>query len=371
MKNIVIIGTYPEYGSKNIGDQLITNALCEIVKSQINDARIKIVWRAESWGKVESCLVNADHVFFACLAIRPFMHKKEYPYLERLVDSGVPFSVIASGTDLPVTSFGGVFSGFSGESISLLKKINSKATVLTTRGVLTQEFCNHHGLSNFKFSGDVAFYDSRFSNRSFRYNNEIRRVVISDPHRSDVYLDSLSALYKGMRSLFPSASILIAQHGIDERLVKFCTERDMRLIKIYNERDSGLDIYDEVDIHVGFRVHAHVSALKRRVYSYLLEQDGRGCDYGLTMRRKISIPNYFGAKHSVVWRSASSLFLGRSLRNKFCAASSVPAEEMIALIRNDASDGFEKFLGLEKEIEVFNENSISSVKEALRNERGL
>ena len=40
--------------------------------------------------------------------------------------------------------------------------------------------------------------------------------------------------------------------------------------------DTGLSIYDNCDIHIGFRVHAHIYNLSKRKYSILIEEDGRG-----------------------------------------------------------------------------------------------
>lgn len=111
-KNIVIISTYPEHGSRNIGDQLITDSLSAIIKEQC-DAKITTVWRAEAWQKVSDVISKADHIFFACLAIRPDMEELIYPYLSKVLESGRPFSVIAAGTDLPVHQKGDIYAGFS------------------------------------------------------------------------------------------------------------------------------------------------------------------------------------------------------------------------------------------------------------------
>jgi len=102
-------------------------------------------------------------------------------------------------------------------------------------------------------------------------------------------------LYEGLRETFPEADIVIAQHGVSQQIEAFANKEDIHLAQIYKKRHNGLDIYDDADLHVGFRVHGHVSSLTRRIYSYLLEQDGRGCDYGLSLERKMSVPNYMYA----------------------------------------------------------------------------
>ena len=39
---------------------------------------------------------------------------------------------------------------------------------------------------------------------------------------------------------------------------------------------DGFDIYNDCDLHIGFRVHAHIYNLSMRNISILIEEDGRG-----------------------------------------------------------------------------------------------
>ena|SRR5690554_1406000 len=362
-KRIVIVSTYPAQGSKNIGDKLITNHLINAI-SEFGDYDFDIIWRAETWETVKDVVLSASHVFFACLAIRPKMHKIEYPYLKDVVESGVPFSVIAAGTALNVGTISDIYSSFSTETRDLLKRVNEKATVATTRGYLSQEACHRLRLNKFIFSGDVAFYDSSRKGEEFRACRKIKKIVISDPHRSGQYLESFSALYDGIVDLFPGADVVVAQHGINYDISAFCESRAVKTEKIYENSDSGLDIYDDADLHVGFRVHAHVSALSRRVYSYLLEQDGRGCDYGLTINRKISVPNYPVQRAFLGLKSIAKMILRREMPTQGVVPIS-PAQQLIAMIRADKELGFQKFNGLEEQIESFNRNNRKAIEVAL------
>ncbi|WP_111411714.1 polysaccharide pyruvyl transferase family protein [Billgrantia lactosivorans] len=361
-KKVVIIGTYPEHGSRNIGDQLITTCLTEVIES-LCDAKIDVIWRADQWTNVREKILKADHVFFACLAIRHQMHNKEYPYLKQIIESGIPFSVIAAGTSLPVHERSHLFSNISKDSLSLLLSINERAAVFTTRGVVTQEFCYHHGLKAAKLAGDVAFYSKQYAKRVFIEGKRINTIVISDPHHASAYLGAFRKLHANLSSMFPEARILVAQHGASDVVESFCREQNIECVKIYEHRYDGLGIYAEADLHVGFRVHGHVSALKRRVYSYLLEQDGRGCDYGLTLDKRISVPNYLMSNKITLNNIAKSLLKRSS--GQGAIASTVPADILTSMIRQDQVNGFAKFTGLEDQIESFNSNTYRSVQTAL------
>lgn len=360
---IVIVSTYPKEGSKNIGDQLITNSLISDIQDINPNTSFEIVFRAENWNLVKDKILNADHVFFACLAIRKNMHSIQYPWLSKVIDSGVPFSCIASGTSLSVTINQNIYSELSSVTHELLQKINNKAVSFTTRGVMSQFFCETLNLNRCVFNGDIAFYNTKYSQVKFIDNQYIKNIVVSDPHRANAYLGSIKVLLDGLKELFPEAKIILAQHGVNPVIEQFCKTEGVETIKIYEDPESGLDIYDKADLHVGYRVHAHVSALTRRKYSYLMEQDGRGCDYGLTLYRKISIPNYIDlpsiSKPNVIFQK---VFLRAA---KILTASTSPAYQMLALIQADKNLGFQKFLGLEEQIESFNNSSLLSIRHSL------
>lgn len=360
---IVIVSTYPKEGSQNIGDQLITNALIAAIQDVNPNTSFEIVFRADDWREIKNKILNADHVFFACLAIRKRMDKIEYPWLSQVIDSEVPFSCIAAGTDLPVNMDENIYADITESTQSLLTQINNKAVSFTTRGVLSQFLCETLGLNQSKFNGDIAFYNTKYSKNKFVSDQDIKNIVISDPHRPKAYLNSIKVLVGGLKILFPNATIVLAQHGINPIVEEYCKAENIESIRIYEKPNSGLDIYDNADLHVGYRVHAHVSALTRRKYSYLLEQDGRGCDYGLTINKKISIPNYIDSPNISIPNDFLQKVYTRVRKSPVASIS--PAYQILALIKADKSMGFNKFVGLEKQIESFNNASVLSIKKSL------
>ncbi|NAZ55358.1 hypothetical protein GL177_18780 [Vibrio toranzoniae] len=357
MKKYIIVSTYPESGSKNIGDQLITSALIDAIKFvKGSKVIIDVVYRAESWEKIENKFESADAIIFACLAIRPNMSVVEYPYLSKLLTLNIPLAVISSGTSLPVTPWrGSVYNYVSDDTKEQLLALDKKAFLFTTRGYLTQQFCEEIGMTNTMFSGDIAFFDCMNEVKSFKRNKDINKIIISDPHYAKEFLESFDTLVKRVMDSFPQAQVIIALHGDDPLIKGYANDNDIDYQEIYKNKDDGLKIYDDADLHIGYRVHAHVSSLKRGVYSYLLEQDGRGCDYGLTINRKISIPSYRNPKSKI-----DSLLLRLGCNKKTVSTS--PAEQMIALVNQDKLFGFEKFIGLERQIETFSDLLLSSLK---------
>lgn len=354
MKRFVVISTYPQHGSKNIGDQLITDSLVNLIK-KYSDAQIDVVWRGAAWSEVQTMMDKADHVFFACLAIRKNI-KKVYPFLDELLRLNPPITVVSAGTDLPVGAKALKVGGaLSANDIEILKDLAEKCEYFTTRGALTQNYCEEIGIDSAELSGDVAFYsDDQTLDRKISFQS-IRNIAISDPHKPQLYLSSFAALVRQVQDIFPESKITVVQHGTNETIDTFCREKGISSFKAYEDKHSGLDVYDKIDMHVGFRVHGHVSALKRGKLSYLLEQDGRGCDYGLTINEKLSVPNYLAIQYPsnfvALAKFVGKLAIGRSPFQYYASENS--AYQLASMIRKDQSDGFSKFSGLADEIEQY------------------
>jgi hypothetical protein len=145
-------------------------------------------------------------------------------------------------------------------------------------------------------------------------------------------------------------------------------EKDSIPYEAIHEADNeGLSQYDDIDLHVGFRVHGHVSALKRGKYSYLLEQDGRGADYGAALAVNMSTPCFLGGSSA----SARLRKLIEKLLLKFGSKpdpEAVPAAvyRILAMVQADSAAGFSKFVGLERQIDDFNAMNLEFLSKAIR-----
>lgn len=348
---IVVVSTYPRAGSQNVGDKLIENASIRAIHHVAPEAEVTVIWRAESWNNVKAAVSVADHVLFACLAIRNDM-ASTYPFLANVLDTGRPVSALSAGTSLKPHLDAFYSTGFSDTDIDLLRRFDQSATAFSTRGLLTQAFCRHHGLLNATFSGDVAFFDPRFDRRVFREMRAIDRIVISDPHYAQDYAAAFRSLVRGLRDLFPNARLDCALHGKTPLTEALAREMEIGVRPIYTTPEDGTGAYDDYDLHVGFRVHGHVSALQRRIPSYLLEQDGRGADYGLTLNVNSTVPCYrhFADDRRLFRKKATYAVHGSAI------------DMMMAMIAADADDGFRKFVGMERQIASFNEACMTAVQ---------
>lgn len=363
MKTISIITTYPKDGSQNIGDALITQCTKEIIKDTYpnEDICFHVLWRASQWNEIKNKIEESDFIIFACLAIRPNMTITEYPSLKSIISSNISYGVLAAGTSIEYKYKENILEQFSEDTISTLKRINKEAIFFNTRGVLSQLVCSKMGLHRVEFAGDIAFYDKRYSQKAFIPLNQVRRIAISDPHYPNWFLPSLEYLFSQLKDLFPNSEIHILQHGRNFIVEEFCKKHSINFTPIFKDLKQGLEEYNNFDLHVGFRVHAHVSMLKRRKPSYLLEQDGRGIDYGLTLDKKLSIncsPYY---NNIVGLKNLIRRYLKRHIID-LPTINRSNIDFLLSIIRQDLKTDFSKFIGLEKQIESFNENNLQDIK---------
>jgi len=344
MNRVAVISTYPERGSQNIGDRLIERSVVDILREYNPYAAITTHWRAEKWDAIRDEIEGADLVVFACLAIRHNM-AAVYPYMSNIIETHVPVAVLSSGTDLDPIGADDMFS-VEADDLSLLRKVASAAKVFTSRGVITQRFLDVNGVGPARMSGDIAFTSQKADSAPLVSGNPI---IISDPHYAAHYEKAFKTLATGLASMFPRTPIVLALHGKNRRAEEWAKEMGIKSERLYERGDEALQVYGRAKLHVGFRVHGHVSALARGVPSYLFEQDGRGADYGRTIPIVTSVPLY--AHH-----------LSRAMRNKSTARRIVgsarrrlqrsamaeqvpngPVQQMLALISADSQRGFERF----------------------------
>lgn len=368
MKTYTIISTFPEKGSENIGDSLITKT----TKRAIQDIETKpvdfnIVWREADFSEIQKKVSSSDVIIFACLAIRHNM-EAVYPYAEKILKLDIPVGVLAAGTKTLPGQVTKDLYDIKESDVRLIKDIAKTSIFFGTRDLLTQDFCEHHDIESAEFTGDIAFFDERYREAKFSPPESVQRIAVSDPHYSKAYKPGFKYLLKRLKNQFPDAAIEVFIHGRNPTIVEAAKSNDAKVRQIYKKAD-GLDEYGDIDLHVGFRVHGHVSALVRRIPSYLLEQDGRGCGYGLALERKTSVPCFRYAVNRVfTWKSILKFLLGAEDTPVAYSAGHVPKnaiDQIMAIVIEDSRNKFKRFNRMEDQILHFNDCCISQLDQVV------
>ncbi len=363
-----IISTYPSHGSKNIGDRLIEESTKKILYDVLGVSDFHTIWREDIKNNVS--LINQSSIMvFACLAIRNDMFPRIYSMPESISDITIPLLVISAGTSLShseiVSCELGSDASFDKATISGIRAIRSKSIGFSCRGEVTFNVLNQMQINDIAMIGDVAFYEPRFDEQRFKKINSIRKIAVSTPHYPKIYKEHFFDLLFSLRQEFPKSEIHVIVHGTSDWLFSKNLEKfNCEIHDIYMKDLDSLDIYSEMDIHIGYRIHAHVSALKRRIPSYLFAIDGRGVDYCRTLRTGTTVKawkicNDPIAKIENLAKSfiRNSLLGRKSKQEKFLIKPNYHATKyLVNLVKRDADEGFHRFIGYESNILTINNN---------------
>jgi hypothetical protein len=344
--------------ARNLGDELIAKRCEAMIRDIDPDAEIAVIWRGDTWTNVKANVEESDLVVLACLAIRKGLGSGAYPYLAELVATDVPIAVVSAGLSI------GAFSSksplaeiMSSEDADLLKALGERSVFFSTRGYLTQRLLEELNVRS-EFAGDVAFYQPLFSARRFEPLSSVTRIAVSDPHYAEEYGNSFRYLIAGLRKQFPDASIDMLVHGVNEPARALAQQADVPFVEMYLR--DGLSTYDRYDLHVGYRIHGHVSALSRRIPSYLLEQDDRGSDYGAAFSRRISFASHRGTsgERKKVVADGDAPPPPRQILTS-------PVDVLLSVLRQDVSQSFARFSGLEAEVQAHADRNFVGLQRAL------
>jgi hypothetical protein len=127
------------------------------------------------------------------------------------------------------------------------------------------------------YIGDLALYDELKLFRPFVPPKKIRSVVYTVQHKSRYRRQSFSVL-KLIKELFPTADLYVAHHSSvsDESRIVGEFAANLGFVEVDLSGDvEKLSFYDSIDMHIGYRLHGHISFLRRRKPSFLIAEDAR------------------------------------------------------------------------------------------------
>ncbi len=281
---------------KNAGDFLITHRANLLLQRYIPDSNIAIYTRNN---------ISA--------------YLKEINQMDAVVVSGGPIYMpdIVSMFDVdirktikkPIMVVGGGWYGYGNGSNQIYQyKINKESYRLLKYiddygyGLSCRDICSIKALSKYKFktmclTGCPAWYDlDNIDNLSINGDfSQIKKIVVSDPARTENYSQVLRVV-RFLKSRFPSAQIIFAFHRGIKSDIHTAKKTELYLKKLNNDIQQleiktvdlsygvdGFSVYDNCDLHVGYRVHAHIYCLSKRIRTILIEEDGRGAGLDMTL----------------------------------------------------------------------------------------
>lgn len=209
------------------------------------------------------------------------IHPTIYPIdLDRVTVPVVPFGLgWKDRVDGDPASF-----DFTPESLQFVRRIHENASILSSaRCTQTAELLAHNGVSNVLMTGCPVWYDEDRLEQQYQFPSQIRRLVITAPAKPQ---GDTIALVRYLARRFPNAERYLAFQAGYRAPSRLVTARryagmaaasrwGFKPVSFQGDAGAMMEFLSETDLHVGYRVHAHLYSLSQRITSVLFAEDSR------------------------------------------------------------------------------------------------
>jgi len=276
----------------NAGDFLIVKRTIELLNYCFNNCMIEVINRLQPCDNIIDKLNSADVLVWAG---GPLFQPNIYP-------SGIPFVNDLNKITISQFTIGLGWKGqnfrdkdvynykLSEKTLEFVNKIQESGFPIACRDFFTIRMLKNNNVDNCNMVGCPAWYNIEKVGQ-LEVNKkieEIKKICISDPWRYSSYYQVIE-LIELLKRRFTKAKIYFVYHHIlnECEIEKFqevqILEQKLKNYDIQSVNISGsaekLCIYDDCDLHIGWRVHAHIYNMSMRNLSILIEEDARGGGY--------------------------------------------------------------------------------------------
>jgi hypothetical protein len=277
---VALCGAY-----RNCGDHLIGMRARALLRTFVQDDIITLDRKA---------LTDDHYVMFnkaraVVLCGGPAYQREMYPNVYALDRSRVraPIRPLGLGWKSAAHKAPDAFK-FTPASEAFIRAIHERIPFSSARDPLTVDVLGHTGVKNVSMTGCPAWYDLGRLERDYEHKPDVRRLALSVPA---VMQPGVKELMTWLTQRFPSAHRVASfHHGLvpsstpkgretGRDFVAFARAAKAagwEIVGLANSLARMEALYDEVDLHVGYRVHAHIFCLSRRIGSILINEDARG-----------------------------------------------------------------------------------------------
>jgi hypothetical protein len=303
---------------KNVGDYLITERAIKLLEYVLPDYNFIKQPHWESFDDIDFINKSKGIIILGGPGYQQNMYPGVYKLSENLSDITVPIHILGSGwKGKPGDKTTEKLYKFTETSVSFLKKVNSTKAGMSCRDKQTLRVLNRNGFENVTMTGCPVWYDLPSLGKKFIVPKNISKIVFT-PAQDAIYFEQNIEIMNYFKSSYPDIEIIVSFHRGIGNMDEFTPEKDIENnTKIaqyakklnYTVVDTSFDtkkleFYEECDIHIGYRVHAHIYFLSKRLPSILIHEDGRG--NGVT--EALSSPGIDAYKVSRIYSTTFRIF---------------------------------------------------------------
>lgn len=298
------------HGAKhNVGDFLIRDRAIALIEAETGvpkeDLYLTDLVRNHLSDREIDRIADTDAVIIGGgPAYQPNFHPGTYPDIDKILEMGIPVIPLGPGWKGRRTDS----YEFTDTSKRMLRRIHDKIEVAGVRDLPTKRVLEDIGVDNAELVGCPAWYNLDLTSTSFDAPDTIDSLVVSSPQKGDLrYGPQWAYLLSQLAQRFPEADRYCSfHHGIPHvpgyrnrrtaaynRLMARVASRLGYTIIDPSGQPDKLDLYDEIDLHAGYRVHGHIHFISAGKPSFLLQQDGRGTGVSESLRTANADVNAF------------------------------------------------------------------------------
>lgn len=210
-----------------------------------------------------------------------------YPLTKNLSEITAPIIMMgsgykgANGTWLETTQY-----EIAKPSLEILQRVNNSGYIAGVRDYHTLNVLQNKGFNNYLMTGCPALYSPQHIGSDFQANSAIGKIGVSlgvSYLRSNSMKVQMKQLIELLHSTFKESEIAVYfHHQIDtavteqKEFIEWLENNDYSYQDISGTADGLIQVYSQCDLHIGYRVHAHIFCSSISIPSVLISEDGRG-----------------------------------------------------------------------------------------------
>jgi len=391
----VILSTWPEHSDGNVGDKLLEEQCKHLIKKETGGSEFEIYFQTHDFTSHVEKLNEAEAIILPACVIRDSagephgrhgpMYPGRYTLTENLDDIETPLIPLGMNWQTyPGDKKGNKSIRYSTETVQFLQRLYNQPELsnFTARDIYTRNILERHGFNNTTLVGDLGWYHEDYMNTEMRVPDSIEDIVITTPHRSH-YERQAKRLMDVIIEEFPDTDVTLTFHSRvnlphEKNLRQAAKKRGFDIVYASHNTEY-LKFYDDCDLHVGYRLHGHLSFLRRRLPSVLLGEDGRGNGFNATlgtagfpaMERQLGpksaelVNDFAETTVGKGIKTLASQFIDQPYRRLIAPPDENVPEKVRAFLRQEQANGFESYDAVPKLFDTTYEEAMKPFLQSL------
>lgn len=275
---------------KNVGDFLITNRALALLNHIGPDFEYIVKPHWEFLDNIDFVNKSEGIIILGGPGFQMNMFPGVYKLFSDLSKIKVPIYTLGTGwKGKPGDKTTEKLYHFLKPSVELINKINETSAGISCRDYQTVNVLKNNAFNNVTMTGCPVWYDIPSIGKEFLPPKKISKIVYT-PAQDELFSDQSIEVLKFIINRFKDSKIIVSFHrGIGEvdkytdlndanntqKIATVAKKLGAEIVDVSYSAEK-LNFYDECDLHIGYRVHAHIYFLSKRLPSILLHEDGRG-----------------------------------------------------------------------------------------------